>query len=184
MPNESSGRADWAARAGVLLALSLGGFALIWPFSRQGATQPGSGTTISANAENATANQLRELQLQKLCAEQAKESFERDRKPRKAGMLESYTNHYNAKLQKCFILTNTWDGSASKTGMTFVSQDLSDAFENLSFGDFDKSVVVGPPETERILECEMMPAEKPDEAKCKSEAEWKAYVRRYMESDQ
>jgi hypothetical protein len=86
--------------------------------------------------------------------------------------MASYTNHYNVKLNKCFILLRTIiidKGKGDDRGDMFVAKTLSDINENKEYGSFSKF------QKERPSYCKVV------EKQCNSEAEWEALIKPYME---
>jgi hypothetical protein len=85
--------------------------------------------------------------------------------------INTYTNHYNKKLNKCFILVDgvTFPNDKKKYHMSR-GRTLFDVIENKYYGFFGTggSEDSQPP-------CEMLNKE------CHSEAEWDALVKPYME---
>jgi len=86
----------------------------------------------------------------------------------------SYTNHYNAKLNRCFAAT-TINGSLTdaKTGKASLSLagTLLDVQENRPIGDYFKFIAPA----EKLMSCEM------DGKPCQSSGEWDALAKPYME---
>ena len=138
--------------------------------------------TSARPAESSIEDQVHRLDLQRTCAEQADKSFHLGGYQPKQDVINSYTNHYNAKLGKCFILLNIYDAStiASK-GTVSTFQELQDAFEGTIYGDFFLShdTKAPPPGTDHFVMCKMTPPGDKQEL-CSSQEQWDALVKRYM----
>lgn len=73
------------------------------------------------------------LDLQEQCAKQAREEFKFmkwDKEP-----LASYTNHYNAKLNKCFVEIQSTDAKTAPPDI-ITNKTVSDAFEGKGYGEY------------------------------------------------
>ncbi|MGH9730452.1 MAG: hypothetical protein ACRD4A_02035 [Candidatus Acidiferrales bacterium] len=114
------------------------------------------------------------LQLQEKCAKQAREFLSQFENRDIVEML----NHFNARLNKCFVETR----SVSFTyGRQSASKVLTDAFEGKDYGGYifvstpNKADYLGSP-----VECKVtLPSG--DETICHSEDEFDALVKQYME---
>lgn len=110
--------------------------------------------------------------LQERCGKQAEESFRREWGEgvvnMKSGMMTAdYSNHYNKKMNKCFVLLSVstmHQNNASKSIM------LYDINESRTYGQFFQSKYDLPPNMCHVLD-----------KNCSSEDEWKSLVRSYME---
>jgi len=84
-------------------------------------------------------------------------------------MFTSYTNHYNVKLNKCFVLMTTTSHPNKKEDVLYM-KELWDINENKQYGSmarFQKqSIPIGCSVEDRI---------------CQSEREWDSLVKPYME---
>jgi hypothetical protein len=129
---------------------------------------------------SATAN----LELQEKCAKQAREQFKLDRRDyeedaAKAGAAKEdyavFTNHYNEKLNKCFMVTE------SQVSGTTTYKFLSDAFERKLYGSYNWQMVPGkkywevPPRTCTVT----LPTG--EEKICHSSDEFDELIKYYME---
>jgi hypothetical protein len=123
--------------------------------------------------------EVRLLDLQRMCAEAADKSFKLAGYKPKQDVINSYLNHYDSKLRKCFVLLSTYDPSTSGTISTF--QELDDAFEGTTYGNFVLSQnIKGPgPVTDHFVTCQMQPPGA-EQVLCHSREEWDALVNRYM----
>jgi hypothetical protein len=79
-----------------------------------------------------TKPQTNTLEYQAKCAEQAAKIFKDS--GFKPNQMAGYENHYNAKLNKCFILIQNVDAKSPGTVWTF--KNLSDAYEGKSYGEY------------------------------------------------
>lgn len=71
--------------------------------------------------------------LQAKCSRDSKVWFNETWRPEKSTLLLTYTNHYNKKLNKCFILVQF---HYSLTGLSWVNHEaLWDVYENNEYGD-------------------------------------------------
>jgi hypothetical protein len=77
------------------------------------------------------------LDLQNKCAEQARLEFSRNgwEKFDSVKHMASLTNHYNAKLNKCFMEVEDTDATAIAEGVA-VNKIVSDAFERRTYGEY------------------------------------------------
>lgn len=75
----------------------------------------------------------RDLNYQKTCAEGAAAYFKSSNPVNDSNHTSGYTNHYNAKLGKCFILIT--DNDYSKAGTLGIFISLIDAFEGTQYGN-------------------------------------------------
>ena len=118
------------------------------------------GLTILGITSSAVAQPLN---LQAMCATQAKKAFEEWQGDNKSGM-DNYTNHYNTKLGKCLVLIE--HGVMSGSTPTKIKV-LMDAFERRIYADYSSTW------------CELTPSLR--QTKACSEAEFDAFVAAYME---
>jgi len=117
------------------------------------------------------------LEYQEKCAEQAGKAF------REIGYtpkdMAGYENHYNTKLNKCFLLAQNTDAKHSPTIWTFKS--LSDAYEGKSYGEYswhtvkDKKYWEVPPFSCKVV----LPSD--EEHICKSDEEFEELIKVYMQ---
>ena len=75
------------------------------------------------------------LELQEQCSKQAREQFAEN--GWKKEPIASFTNHYNLKMNKCFMLIESTTPTKPSDGTFFVSKLLFDAFEGKSYGEYD-----------------------------------------------
>jgi hypothetical protein len=117
---------------------------------------------------------IEDYELQERCGKRAEERFQQAYgngiSNVKGGTVKSdYTNHYNRKLNKCFIFVRG-AFSGKKKQDNWVSKELVDINENRNYGTFLKST-----EDDRVKVCTA--SGKP----CNSEDEWDSLVKPYME---
>jgi hypothetical protein len=118
--------------------------------------------TLEANSRQAAA-----LDVQAKCAKQAEVVYKSNDYPKTE--LSSYTNHYNAKLNKCFVEITDMP-EANGTLETFIT--LMDAFEGKDYGDyFGKN---------RTAQCKVVTPNGQDK-NCDSRDEFDLLVKPYME---
>lgn len=120
-----------------------------------------------------------EYELQEKCGKRCEERFRKEYGKEGYttdkdgdGMTSGYQNHYNKKLNKCFILitTRTYPKDKDNKLGVYTGKDIYDINENQvigSFSMFSKSV--------SSLECRV------SERTCKSGEEWDLLVKPYME---
>lgn len=76
-----------------------------------------------------TLSRTSSLDAQAKCAEQAEKNFANAGFD--PGGIQDYTNHYNAKMNKCFVLMSSTRAEPPRQFKT-----LTDAFEGKSYGDY------------------------------------------------
>jgi len=86
-------------------------------------------TKIEARAKTAS------LELQEKCSKQAREEFVED--GWKKEPMASFANHYNEKMNKCFILIQNTTPTKPADGTFFTGKILLDAFEGKAYGQYD-----------------------------------------------
>ena len=84
-----------------------------------------------------------------------------------------YSNHYNAKLNKCFMMLKSWFIPKEKDGNVIDTKTLIDIVENKEIAEL--TIVKEKDHKVRILTCIIL-----DES-CNSEYEWEKFVKPYME---
>jgi hypothetical protein len=114
------------------------------------------------------------LDLDEKCSKQALADFHEA--GYKEGGLDSFTNHYNAELRKCFILIQSADTKTEK-GKIWQNKDLWDAYERKNYAAFmwrsDPAKQVKP------VECHVfMPTG--EKKTCESAEEFDELVKTYM----
>ena len=120
-----------------------------------------------------------DIALQEKCAKQAEQAFKQQAFQRKDSA--TFTNHYNQKLNKCFV-EMYWEDVVGDTIWRY--KVLSDAYEGKTYGEYswhtekDKKYWEVPPFT-----CFMYPDGKEVSLQtCDSEAQFDDFVRQYMEN--
>jgi hypothetical protein len=112
------------------------------------------------------------LELQDMCAKQARKAYEADRLEMpsmytKSGMA-SFTNHYNVKLNKCFI-----DIGSMASGSSW--EEVKDAFESKVYATYIWSDVDNKP-----IHCEVLSLSG-ETKQCKSADEFQSLIKPYMD---
>ncbi|SRR5258706_3587582 len=122
--------------------------------------------------------------LQEDCSKQAQNFFDYWENNSKTKQQDEFSNHYNTKLNKCFVLVKTYTQTNTNGDFSFGhGQDLYDAIEKKEYGSFSwtsqspkKYWEVAP------LWCEMYPdGNKSSLKNCQSEDEFDAFTKSYME---
>ena len=114
-----------------------------------------------------------DYELQEKCGKRCEEMFKKEYGRQgfaKDGTLNSYQNHYNKKLNKCFILVSTTVPPQDKQTDFLYMKFLSDINENKEYGSFLKSH-----KDPRPLTCYVL------EKTCVSEMGWNLLIKPYME---
>jgi len=75
------------------------------------------------------------LEVQEKCSKQAGEQYAEN--GWKKEPIASFTNHYNEKMNKCFMLIESTTPAKPSDGTFFNSKLLFDAFEGKSYGEYD-----------------------------------------------
>jgi hypothetical protein len=104
--------------------------------------------------------------LQEKCARDAYGLYKREWVDAESNPGSSYTNHYNAQLEKCFIVVTSFLLGKQSS----VHKTLLDVLENREMGTLDKITGDVPP-----YQCEITGT------KCASLAEWDALTKPYRE---
>lgn len=128
--------------------------------------------------KQATAGQKEDYELQERCSKRAAERFKEEsgnfaQSDKDTKYRTTYTNHYNGKLNKCFVLFTTIGVPMGKEDIQKfgISTDktLWDINENKQYGDFLNFRAMPEP-----MQCEV------SGKICHSEAEWDSLVKAYM----
>jgi hypothetical protein len=109
-------------------------------------------------AEGWAASKSEDYELQEACARRAKERFSQEFD----SVRYAYQNHYNRKLNKCFIWV--WSLNGARV------QYLYDANEKQDYG----MIIIGLAQP-KDFRCRIL------KKSCNSEAEWDAFIKPYME---
>ena len=117
-------------------------------------------------------NVKEEYKLQGRCGKRVEELFRKEYGNATAPRV-IYTNHYNRKLNKCFILVTETVYNPKEIrkelGVSSTYKTLDDINENKPYGFFWKL------SNGALMSCEVLGKN------CKSEAQWDALVKPYME---
>lgn len=122
--------------------------------------------------------QIHRLNLQKMCSEQAAKAFN-DMRFMPHDFNNSFLDHYNEKLGKCFILIHIFNIDNHR--MT-IAESLSDAFGGADYGDYYNWHYTSDPipGIDHIVMCDRKPDGINSQEPCKSHEEWDSYTARYM----
>jgi hypothetical protein len=118
------------------------------------------------------------LELQEKCARQAAALFKADGWEK--GHMAGFENHYNEKMNRCFILEGDTDPKTTPVRV-YISETLLDAFEHKTLGSYlwvsdpPKKYWEAPP-----LQCEVT-APSGEKTVCKSSDEFDELVKVYMQ---
>jgi hypothetical protein len=113
------------------------------------------------------------LELQGQCSKQARDQY--DSKGWREEPMASYTNHYNDKLNKCFLLIQNTALPKTKTELVVRMRVLIDAFEGKAYAGFTS---VGSRAMPDICNVTSLTGE---EKQCHSSDEFDELVKQYME---
>jgi hypothetical protein len=117
---------------------------------------------------------LEMYELQEKCAKDAHDWYKRDWEDVPApNIVSSYTNHYNSRLEKCFVIvSSTLFGKEKKTGVEYSvnSKTLVDVLEHRDIGAYDESSRRAQP-----MQCKV------DDAPCAGADQWDALAKPYMD---
>jgi hypothetical protein len=107
----------------------------------------------------------------KRCEEVFKKEYGKGITSDKSGqMMSNYQNHYNKKLNKCFINITTTNYPKDKKTDILIMKNLWDVNENKEYGSFIRWRKSSTPNDCRVLD-----------KSCGSENEWDLLVKPYME---
>jgi hypothetical protein len=109
-------------------------------------------------------------EMQERCAKDARDWYKHwweDPKDSGINMPSSYTNHFNAKLGRCFLVV---DATVLRKNSISKMKTLIDVLENRELGALDDTSAAGLP-----IQCEVAGAH------CASATEWDALANRYKE---
>ena len=116
------------------------------------------------------------LDMQGKCASQARIEFRNEGFERERNGTASFLNHYNSKLNKCFMLVT--DNTFYKNGTIVIMNLLTDAFEVKGFGECVS--VRGPNRMPAPTTCWVL-GETGEKKQCSSETDFDSLVKPYME---
>jgi len=125
-----------------------------------------------AVSESYAATLKEEFELQERCGKRAEEWFKSEwgngiSSDKDGQTRASYRNHYNSKLNKCFVLLTSAIYEKDRTSYT--DMELFDVNEQKGYGSFWEKFGVGQPQS-----CEV------GNVPCLSEKEWNSLVTPYM----
>src|SRR5579863_8855978 len=110
------------------------------------------------------------LQEQAMCATEAASVYQKDKADAMMGAgLVGYEDHYNPKLNRCFMIEHVLSSTSGNVGLTTT---LMDAFEGHILATYTS--VNG-----KLFDCELTPTYQ-SKTVCKSAAEFNAFVQQYM----
>jgi hypothetical protein len=118
------------------------------------------------------------LDLQRNCAQQAEKIFHQlgyNLNPTGSN-IAVYQNHYNAKLNKCFMVLTATAMKVTAYG----EKHLFDAYEQREYGEYIWQSSKLTPYSDEVLSCRLSDPSKA-EANCKTKQEFDAFAARYME---
>jgi hypothetical protein len=114
------------------------------------------------------------LEQDQQCSKGAKEFFDANGfANNKSALADEYENHFNKRLNKCFVLVriNTLPGNA-----LFLHRALFDVYDGKTIAEYDKRVPIGTAEYEvKPFSCSML------DKNCQTDEEFDAFVKTYME---
>lgn len=121
------------------------------------------------------------FELQAKCSKDAKSWFGQNWSPEKTTILLNYTNHYNTKQNKCFILVEHHNGANLPPAIGFSWANimvLYDVYENAEYAHFSENhYTYYKPRIrngDEVVECDV------GDQKCKTGDEFNNLVRPYM----
>ena len=161
----------------ILLLAALAGLG-VFAYSQQMSLRQQSEVVEKLTVKLDGASKTRDFSLQEKCAKQAREEFARWGYAKEA--FADFTNHYNERLNRCFIaFQNT---SADKQG-SYINKFLADAYEGKEYAEYSWFNMSGSgmkywevvPDICKIT----MPSGQ--EITCKSSEEYDELIKYYME---
>lgn len=126
------------------------------------------------NAKLASVSQATDFDLQAKCAKQASDVWKAGGWDRKK--LATYSNHYNDKLQKCFMRIDT---STEESGADVTFETVMDAFESKGYAEFIWRVDHNSGDSKSMRCSAILPTG--EAITCTSPEEFDALVKQYME---
>jgi len=116
------------------------------------------------------------LDAQAKCAQQARIAFSESGLDKQA--MRGYTNHYNQRLNKCFVKLNSLKGEGK--GLATYKQ-VQDAFEGKSYAEYFSANIKGEPVWSVKPTVCLVTMQSGEEKYCESDKEFEELVRVYME---
>jgi hypothetical protein len=105
-----------------------------WGYFQQDTIRQQQRAMTQLTAQLQTASKATALDLQEKCARQAHEIFKSsgwERQP-----LAGFGNHYNAAMNKCFMVIENTSQDTSNPGVITTNKILLDAFEGSTYGEY------------------------------------------------
>jgi hypothetical protein len=120
------------------------------------------------------------LNLQRTCADQADKFFKVEKED-KSNVFIGYINHYNSKLQKCFIHYSSVDYSdISSKGFVSTFENIHDVFEGVEYGSFfQRQNTKDTSPSAQLVTCTLTPPVGASHT-CSSKTEWDEMISPYM----
>jgi hypothetical protein len=140
-------------------------------------------TIPAQTGENTDQPRRADVTSQRMCADQAEHVFTSEGWRLDGGVVNgiiaTYTNHYNARLNRCFMMlattsVNSADKSISK------SFTVADAFEGTVYGTYYDMTSQGD-YIPHVMQCNLSVPNRP-EITCHSTTEWQSLVAPYIET--
>jgi hypothetical protein len=125
-------------------------------------------------AMSAGEDKVHNLQLQRMCAEQAQKALAVAGNP---NAWNSYENHYSAHFGRCFVLFEQFSAAGSQT---IGQQQLDDAFEGRNYGYFRTVTNAEHPDNNSLI-CRLTPLQGGSSG-CHAKVDWEKYVALYMQN--
>jgi hypothetical protein len=116
------------------------------------------------------------LDMQATCAQQARIAFNESGLDKDA--MKGYTNHYNQKLNKCFVKLNSLK-AAGKGLATYKA--VQDAFEGKSYAEYFSANIKGEPVWRVKPTVCLVTMQSGEEKYCESDKEFEELIKVYME---
>ena len=149
-------------------------------------TQSVSNSTIQREIHDLAAKSeskpVASLELQEKCAAQARKEYNASGwNDTKEHPLAGFTNHYNVKLGKCFMVIEDTTDAKPRDGTVFTNKLVSDAFEGKSYAEYVwRSDKVKKYWEVKPFVCKVtLPSG--EEQNCESSDEWEELVKAYMQ---
>ena len=122
-----------------------------------------------------TDSSAKSFELQRECAKQAEAFIDYWEKDPQSKLNDEFSNHYNVKLNKCFVLITQYPKHPGGSVDNIFEKYLFDAIEKKLYGQYGWA----PQEGKKYWEVPPLVCTMLDQT-CQSEAEFEAFVNRYM----
>lgn len=135
-------------------------------------------STLSLPLKVHAASLKEKYELQELCGKQAETNyrgFVLALSMQNKNATATYTDHYNQKLNKCFVFLTAYGGPKKLNSM---SLELDEVNENKTYGYFQS--YENAPDHSEVIDCWVLNASG-GQQKCHSRNEWDSLIRPYME---